>query len=64
MPRESAASLRREYESVKQLYHRVGKKAAGRPARSQAQRDYAVVREEYHRLGRRLGRLTRKRPLR
>ena len=60
MPRESAAALRREYESVKRLYHRVGNKAAGRPARSREQRDYAVVKAEYNRLGRRLGRLTGK----
>lgn len=62
MPRESVAALRKEYESVKRLYHKVGKKAAGKPTRSQAQRDYSVVREEYHRLGRRLGRLTKKTP--
>ena len=61
MPRESAAALRREYESVKRLYHRAGRAAAGKPARSRAQRDYAVVRAEYHRLGRLLGRLTGKR---
>ena len=61
MPRESAAALRREYESVKRLYHKVGRAAEGRPARSQSQRDYAVVKAEYHRLGRRLGRLTGKR---
>jgi Ribonuclease G/E len=63
MPRESSqvAAARREYEQCKRLYHKVGKKAAGKPARSQVQRDYAVVKREYHRLGRRLGTLTRKR---
>lgn len=61
MPRESITALRKEYESVKRLYHRVGREAVGKPARSQAQRDYAVVRGEYLRLGRRLGRLTGKR---
>lgn len=64
MPRESksTSSVRREYEQVKRLYHKVGKKAAGKPARSQVQRDYAEVKREYHRLGRRLGSLTRMRP--
>jgi len=60
MPRKSTTTLRRKYESVKRLYHKVGREAAGKPARSREQRDYAVVRAEYHRLGRRLGRLTRK----
>jgi hypothetical protein len=63
MPRESSqvAAARREYEQCKLLYHKVGKKAAGKPARSQCQRDYAVVRAEYLRLGKRLGKLTKKR---
>jgi hypothetical protein len=63
MPRESntTKTVRREYEQVKRLYHKVGKKAAGKPARSQAQHDYAEVRTEYHRLGKQLGRLTKKR---
>jgi hypothetical protein len=63
MPRESSqtASTRRDYEQVKRLYHKVGKKAAGKPARSREQRDYNVVKREYHRLGNRLGSLTRKR---
>jgi hypothetical protein len=53
--------LRSKYEQVKRLYHKVGKKAAGKPARSQVQRDYVELRAEYHRLGRRLGLLTKKR---
>ena len=55
------AALRREYEQVKRLYHKVGKKAAGKTSRSREKRDYAVVKDEYHRLGRQLGRLTGKR---
>jgi hypothetical protein len=60
MPRESSqiTTARREYEQCKRLYHKVGKKAAGKPARSQSQRDYVTVRAEYHRLGKRLGQLT------
>jgi len=64
MPRESSTTkaVRREYEQVKRLYHKVGEKAAGKPARSQAKRDYAAVKSEYNRLGRRLGKLTKKKP--
>ena len=64
MPRESGktASVRREYNQVKSLYHKLGKKAADKPSRSQVQRDYVEIKGEYHRLGRQLGRLTRKRP--
>ena len=62
MPRESSQTkaVRREYEQVKRLYHKVGEKAAGKPSRSQAQRDYAEVKREYHRLGRQLGSRTKK----
>jgi hypothetical protein len=62
MPRETreTAAVRREYEQVKRLYHKVGKKAAGKPARSQEQRDYDEVKTEYHRLGKLLGRLTKR----
>jgi len=64
MPRESSATrtLRNEYEEVKRLYHKLGKKVAGKPARSQVRRDYTTVKTEYHRLGKRLGRLTGRRP--
>lgn len=66
MPRKktkktSERSIRRRYEDVKLLYHKVGRAAAGKPARSRAKRDYTEVRAEYHRLGRQLGRLTGKR---
>jgi|WetSurMetagenome_2_1015567.scaffolds.fasta_scaffold607457_2 hypothetical protein len=63
MPRESSTTreVRRQYEQVKRLCRKVGAKAAGKPARSQAQRDYAEVKGEYHRLGRKLGKLTKKR---
>jgi hypothetical protein len=62
MPRETreTAAVRREYEHVKRLYHKVGKKAAGKPASSQEQRDYTTVKTEYHRLGRLLGRLAKR----
>ena len=63
MPRESSQikAVRREYEQVKRLYHKVGKKTAGKPARSQVRRDYNEVKREYHRLGKHLGSLTKKR---
>jgi hypothetical protein len=62
MPTESSSTrtVRREYEQVKRLYHKVGQRAAGRPANSQAKRDYATVKREYHRLGKQLGRLTKR----
>ena len=63
MPRESSKTraVRREYEQVKKLCRKVGRLAAGKPKRSQAQRDYAVVKAEYHRVGRQLGKMTGKR---
>ncbi len=61
MPRESSQvkAVRHEYNQVKSLYHKLGKKAAGKPARSQVKRDYVMVKKEYHRIGRQLGRLTK-----
>jgi hypothetical protein len=62
MPRETreTVAVRREYEQFKRLYHKVGKKAVGKPARSQERRDYAAVKAEYHRLGKHLGQLTQR----
>jgi hypothetical protein len=64
MTRESSTTraVRREYEQIKRLYHKVGKKATSKPEHSQVKRDYAEVKKEYNRLGRKLGRLTKKRP--
>lgn len=59
-------AVRKEYESVKRLYHRVGKATGfGRKAKegSKALGEYVTVKREYRRAGRNLAKLTHKKPL-
>jgi hypothetical protein len=56
------AAIRREYVAAKRLYHKIGKKAFGKPSRSGVQRDYCAIKREYRQLGRRLAGMTGRRP--
>jgi hypothetical protein len=58
------ASARREYASLNSLYHKVGKKAFGKPASSAVKKDYRKVKAERNRAGAILGRLTGRKPRR
>ena len=51
-------AIRREYLAAKRAYHLVGKKAFGKPERSEVKKDYIKIKREYKRLGRQLGTLT------
>ena len=39
------AAARKEYQTAKRLYHKIGKQAFGKPSRSGVQRDYACQRD-------------------
>jgi hypothetical protein len=56
------ATVRREYLTAKRLYHKIGKKAFGKPGRSGVQRDYCAIKREYRQLGQRLASLTGRKP--
>lgn len=63
MPTKSAkvAALRREYNAANREYHRTGKKAFGKPAKSAAKKEYLSAKRERNRLGSQLGKLTGRR---
>jgi len=52
------ASTRKEYNKLTRAYHAIGKKALGKPKKSQVQKDYQLVKKERTRVGRRLGIMT------
>ena len=56
------AEVRKEYQSAKRLYHKIGKQAFGKPSRSSVQRDYGTIKSEYRRAGKRLAGLTGRKP--
>lgn len=62
MPRTSKKTLvtqtRREYNTLKRAYHKIGKAAFGQPSGSKVKRDYHEVKRELNRVGSRLGKLT------
>ena len=55
-------SARREYLSAKREYHKLGKKAFGKPSRSTIQREYCTAKQTYRKAGRRLASLTGRKP--
>lgn len=62
MPRVSKQTLvkatRREYETLKRAYRKIGKAAFGKPSGSKVKRDYREVKRALNQVGSRLGRLT------
>jgi hypothetical protein len=52
------AATRREYNRLRRAYHAAGKKAMGKPKKSEARRDYQLIKREVNLVGRRLGKLT------
>ena len=56
------AEVRKEYQTAKRLYHKIGKQAFGKPSRSSVQRDYGTIKSEYRRAGKRLAGLTGRKP--
>lgn len=53
---------RREYNAIKSVYHGLGKKVLGKPARSPIRKDYAIAKSAYHQAGRHLAKLTKRKP--
>ena len=58
------AAARKEYQTAKRLYHKIGKQAFGKPSRSGVQRDYSTIKREYRRTGKQLANLTGRKPRR
>jgi len=58
------ATVRREYTTAKRMYHKIGKKAFGKPSSSSVKKDYGAVKREYRRLGKQLAHMTGRRPRR
>jgi hypothetical protein len=56
------ATVRREYLSAKREYHKLGKKAFGKPSRSTVQREYCSAKQTYRKAGRQLASLTGRKP--
>jgi hypothetical protein len=60
MPKKSAIirEVRSEYEQIKRLYKKIGKKTFGTSAKSPIRKDYRAVKRAYGQIGRKLGKLT------
>jgi len=62
MPRTTkkalVASARREYNKLTRAYRAAGKRAFGKPERSEVKRDYRTLKKARDQAGRRLGKLT------
>lgn len=56
--RTQIAETRREYNKLRRAYHAAGKKAMGKPQKSEARKDYQLIKREVNRVGTRLGKLT------
>ncbi len=52
------AAARREYNKLNRAYHTVGRKALGKPKKSEVHRDYETIKRARNAAGRRLGKLT------
>ena len=50
--------LRADYGSLKRAYHKAGKAAFGKPAKSAAKKEYNVVKRAYRIAGNKLGHAT------
>ncbi len=51
-------ATRRDYQKLDRAYHKAGKQALGKPARSSVHRDYVALKKARNAAGRRLGKLT------